>query len=85
MAGRMQQMMQSASPEERAKAQEVLKGSQLTDFFKDLDLGEFGKKFALIGIDWVQANLLPKLQSANAMAAIVVAGLLDALEAQLKK
>jgi hypothetical protein len=78
-------ILKSMAPDEKKAAQEILKGSQLTDLFDDLDLGIWGKKIALVAIDFVQANILPKLQEANATIAFVVAGVLDAIEAALKK
>jgi hypothetical protein len=80
MAGRMQQLATSASPEEQQKAKEMVQGIGSIEL---PDLGEYGKKLILIGIDFVQEKILPKIT--NMTAQLLIAGLLDAIEAGLKK
>jgi hypothetical protein len=57
----------------------------LSEFdFGTIDLGVWGKKMILLGIDWVQAELIPKLSAKNAYLGVLIAGILDAVEGALK-
>jgi hypothetical protein len=81
---RSEEMLKTMSAEEQAEAKKLIAGIDFNDIFKDLDLSKFGKQIAKALIDFIQANVLPKVQSTNAMLGFVLAGLLDALEGQLK-
>ena len=89
MSPRQQAMFASMCPEDQqrwnAEQAKSMKGSQLTDLFKDIDLGTFGKPLILAGIRWFETNLLPKVQANNAMLGMVLAGLLDSIEVSLSK
>ncbi len=81
MGPRVQKMMQSLPPNQQQQVQATFAGSQLTDILKNLNLGVFGKQMVNACAQWVETNLLPKLQAQNAMLGALVAGLLDAVEA----
>ena len=89
LSNRSESILRGMNPSQQAQAKRTVEGLfqglDLGDLFKNLDLGEFGKKLIVIGIDFVQANILPKLQAKNPTLALVLAGLLEAVESALTK
>lgn len=89
MSPRQQKMFDSLAPEQqqewKSEQAKSMKGSQLTDLLKGIDLGSFGKPLILGAIHWFDTNLLPKVKASNAMLGMLLAGLLDSLEASLSK
>lgn len=82
MESRTDRVIQSLPPNEQPEARQAVEG--LSGIFDGLDVGEFGKRMIRAAIDWVQAEVLPKVQERNSMLGLLLAGLLDALEGQLK-
>lgn len=79
---RVDKIVSSLPKEQQAENRKMAEG--LGDIFDGLNIGDFGKKMIKSAIDWAQETLLPKIQARNTAAAIVIAGLLDALEGALK-
>lgn len=89
MSPRQQKMFGSLTPDQqqewKSEQAKSMKGSQLTDLLKNIDLGPVGKQLGLGILNWIETNLLPKIQAQNAMLGMMLAGLLDSLEASLSK
>lgn len=86
MGVRTEKILKSLPPgPETDKVKADIIGIDFSDIFDKLDLGVYGKKMAIVIIDLIQANILPKIQERNQYLGLLVAAGLDAFEAYCKK
>ena len=84
MANQAEKILKSMPPDQQAQAKQFVAGVDFGELFKDLDLGVIGKRIAKTLIDYAQEHILPKVQQMNSTLAFILAGILDALENQVK-
>lgn len=83
MADRASKMLKAMPKEQREEVEDQvkeLKGSQLTDILKNVDLGALERSAVHFVVKLLEDNVLPKLQQSNPAIAVLIATLLDSLE-----